>query len=47
MSKKAPKKVLRQHRASYETAGAMIRAGMWTIEYAAFHFSTVTKTLAP
>jgi hypothetical protein len=41
MSKKARK----QHRATYETAGAMIRAGMWTVQYAAFHFSTVTQTL--
>jgi hypothetical protein len=47
MSKNAPKKALRTHRAMYETAGAMIRAGLWTVEYAAFHFSTVSKTLAP
>jgi len=39
------KKATRLHRATYETAGAMIRAGLWTIEYAAFHFSTVTASL--
>lgn len=47
MPKNAPKKALRKHRATYETAGAKIRAGLWTIEYVAFHFSTVTSTLAP
>jgi hypothetical protein len=39
------KKATRLHRTTYETAGAMIRAGLWTIEYAAFHFSTVTASL--
>jgi hypothetical protein len=47
MSKNASKKALRKHRASYEIAGTMVRAGLWTVEYAAFHFSTVTSTLAP
>jgi len=28
-------------------AGALIRAGLWSVEYAAFHFSTVTRSLAP
>lgn len=46
MSKNAPKKTIRLHRSVYENAGAMIRSGMWTVEYAAFHFSTVTQTLA-
>jgi hypothetical protein len=39
------KKATRLHRATYETAGAMIRAGLWTIGYAGFHFSTVTASL--
>jgi hypothetical protein len=30
----------------YETAGQMIRDGPWTQEYAAFHFSTVTRSLS-
>jgi hypothetical protein len=45
MSKNAPKKTLRKHRAMYETAGQTIRAGLWTQEYAAFHFSAVTASL--
>jgi hypothetical protein len=36
MSKNAPKKTLRKHRAMYETAGQTIRAGLWTQEYAAY-----------
>jgi hypothetical protein len=39
------KKARTIHRTTYETAGAMIRAGVWTIKYAAFHFSMVTQTL--
>jgi hypothetical protein len=46
MSKNATKKAIRKHRQLYETAGQMIRDGLWTQEYAAFHFSTVTRSLS-
>jgi len=33
------------HRLMYETCGQMIRDGLWTVEYAAFHYTEVTKSL--
>jgi hypothetical protein len=38
-------KARKRHRKVYETAGQMIRDGLWSVEYAAFHYSEVTKYL--
>lgn len=31
----------------YERAGEMLRAGLWTPDYAAFHYAEVTATVRP
>jgi hypothetical protein len=33
------------HRRVYETAGEMIRKGLWTVQYASFHYSAVTQRI--
>jgi hypothetical protein len=44
MVKQVKKSIARQ---AYETAGEMIRAGIWTVDYAAYHWSEVTATVHP
>jgi hypothetical protein len=39
------RKQIKLHRQTYENAGAMLRAGLWDEDYAAFHYSEVAETL--